>query len=986
LPRQATPPPWLQPGAQAWLWERVKASWEIAPDIPKPPPQLWAVIWLLGGIGVASTVWSVYWGIQMLSLFSDGEFGVDLGVFVFGVLAVPFCFGLGSIYVARRLQACDRVARVLAVILCVSAAVAFLLTGDRDATLVLVALSCLGVAGVLTFDPATKDHFTGPWAVYTAEPTPVVASRILLVIVGYCMFLVGIMFLPLAALDGKLVLYGLFEIGIAVVLFWQSRRLAHGDPSARVIVTVLALVYAILSLFAGHGEPGVILPVSLALGVVALLWIPQSSRTYFDALPRPPQPALAAVERAIGGMVAALIPVAGATAGEAETFLPPRTEEREQEPLPSPSVVTPLDPLVPARVVPAAPISWSTMLSGPTSVSALVPEESRLEEAEEQEARAGEVEAEEAQAETQATDAEEEAEMEDDEAGEDEEGGHERGEGEGEAGEVAVAHGTPPVGGDDMSQAAGDELASSGEIGQETPAGRGLPESSALPTERQRLTSPGGGVPITVPTLSGSGRGFSGVVALITAAILMLDFFLPPAYSTYGGTKPWWTISFIHIDYLSLQVAGQVHNYPPILWWMSAAIALAAVALVASMITLASGGNRGAKLLIASAVGSAAAALISAEVGDPHAGLGIGCWGALAAGVVVVLAGLASFQESHGAGTSSGRSLSVLASLGSAAILIAAIAVMQNNSPSYNAYTGGGSGNTSLSTTTSTYTTTTVAPLQAEQLNDTYNFTETEVGGYTFSGWLSLGAPEVFQNGITEGNLTAGSACSINPQTDAVVPGFLTVNNTTQNFSAIGGVELQWSSGAIGGVEVGYTGGAQCEGEDSGGGSNSFGIESTDAEPDGQGASGDFFIVIPDYYSPANPHGNTSLLVGVDLDLINLVDSSHNLDIVPQTVSGPGSTSNGLYIPVDAAAQASPAAQSGQTFQIIQDDTGVMDSPSTSGGLVATLNEGANISVLCTTQGDEINNDSLWDKIASPAGYVADAYVNTNAGAGIPTC
>ena len=544
---------------------------------------------------------------------------------------------------------------------------------------------------------------------------------------------------------------------------------------------------------------------------------------------------------------------------------------------------------------------------------------------------------------------------------------------------------TTPVRAHDMSNASGEEFDSPVQAGQRTLVGSDRQDAFSPVADRQWPTSPGGYVPITSPPLSGGASGgsgrFSGAVAFAAAAVLALDFFLPPAYSTYGGTKLLWTLGFVHVDYLSLQFAGEMHNYPPVLWWMSAAIVLAAIALLASLTTFVSGGQKGAKVMVAAAVASVAAAFISAEVGNPHAGVGIGCWGALAAGVVVVIAGLGVFQGSQGASTTSGRRLSVLASLGAAAVLIAAIPVMQNSSPSYNAYTGGGSG------TDSPPTTPTVPSLPAGQLINTYSFTETEAGGYTFSGSLSLGAPEVFRNGITEGNLTAGSACTINSQTDAVIPGVLTVDNTTQSFSAIGGAEFQWNSGAIGGVEIGYTDGAQCEGENSGGSSNSFGIESTDPEPDGEGATGDLFIVIPDYYSPADPNGDSSLLVNVDLQLVDLVDSTHNLDIAPQTVSGPGSSSsNGLYIPIDAAAQAAPAGETGQTFQIIRDDTPVMDSPSSSGDQVGTLEDGASISVLCTTQGDEINSDSLWDKIASPAGYVADAYVNTDAGAGIPTC
>lgn len=289
------------------FWARVRASWEVPSGAPAPPTQLWAVIGMLGLIGIGSVGWSIYWAAKAFDLFSLGRFGVAVGVFVLGVLAIPLTFGLGCIYLARRLQATDRVARVLTVVLCLSAASAFVLSGARDLELVLVALVCTCVAMMLLADPATKNHFTArPDAVWGSEPSPVVASRVLIVIVGCCIFLVGAMLLPLSEIDGRLFVYGLLDIGIATLIFWLSRRLSRGDPGARVLVTGLAFAYAALSLVVGHGEPGVILPVGLALGTVGLLWLPRSSRVYFASLPRPSQPAVAAAERVIEGLISSL--------------------------------------------------------------------------------------------------------------------------------------------------------------------------------------------------------------------------------------------------------------------------------------------------------------------------------------------------------------------------------------------------------------------------------------------------------------------------------------------------------------------------------------------------------------------------------------------------------------------------------------------------------------------------------------------------------
>jgi hypothetical protein len=283
--------------------KQVKSSWQIPAGTPSPPGRLWAIIGALAVVGGLTVIWSCYWGIKALSVAGDGQLETLLVLFVLVVLAIPFSFGLGCVYLARRLQQGDRVARVLTVIVCVSAALAFLLSSVRDVVLVLVALACLVIAALLTVDPVVRGHFTGPRSGHADEPTPVVAARVLVTVVGCCIFLVGVIFLPLADLDGILALIGIIYIAIAVGLFYLSRALSRGSAAARVVVTLLALPYLIFSLLAGHGQPGVILPVGLALSTVGLLWLPASSRAYYATRPRPAQPWLAQVERGLDAAV-----------------------------------------------------------------------------------------------------------------------------------------------------------------------------------------------------------------------------------------------------------------------------------------------------------------------------------------------------------------------------------------------------------------------------------------------------------------------------------------------------------------------------------------------------------------------------------------------------------------------------------------------------------------------------------------------------------
>lgn len=286
------------------------------------PSRLWIVISLLGLVGLVIVVPSLLLLVDSLTLFSFGNgFDTAFGVFVVALLLVPLVFGLGCLYLARRIQQGDRVARVLAIALCLSGGAACLLTGARDLGWVLAGLLALGVPAMLGLDPVVRRHFTGDEARHGAEPSAVVAARVLMVVVAGGMLLVGVLFLPLAVYEPSLAVYGVVDIAVSLGVIYLSRRMAAGDATARVLATVLAFVYLVDAIVAGHGEPGVILPVALALCVIGLLWLPASSRRYFAGLPRPGQPLLATVERVVDSAIAgAVTSIRGAAAdGESTT-------------------------------------------------------------------------------------------------------------------------------------------------------------------------------------------------------------------------------------------------------------------------------------------------------------------------------------------------------------------------------------------------------------------------------------------------------------------------------------------------------------------------------------------------------------------------------------------------------------------------------------------------------------------------------------------
>jgi hypothetical protein len=209
----------------------------------------------------------------------------------------------------------------------------------------------------------------------------------------------------------------------------------------------------------------------------------------------------------------------------------------------------------------------------------------------------------------------------------------------------------------------------------------------------------------------------------------------------------------------------------------------------------------------------------------------------------------------------------------------------------------------------------------ASQLASQYNFTESESGGYSFAGVLSLGAPEKFVRGLSEDGFTAGTACSINQNVDAVIPGQLTVTNTTPDFNSYPGVALRWDDTTMS-VEANFSGGAQCEDN------QSLSADSTTADAPGQGFTLDFFVVLHNYYSPDNPNGDLASIAQVQLQITPTTDSDTGNSINPQTLSGPkASVSGGFYIPVDASAVVT--APTPNVTPVTSASPGATSSPST---------------------------------------------------------
>lgn len=143
----------------------------------------------------------------------------------------------------------------------------------------------------------------------------------------------------------------------------------------------------------------------------------------------------------------------------------------------------------------------------------------------------------------------------------------------------------------------------------------------------------------------------------------------------------------------------------------------------------------------------------------------------------------------------------------------------------------------------------------------TYNWDTEDGNGYTLAGELNMGGPVRLDDypGIahpSDPSLVAGSACNINPQTDAVVPLWITLTQTTSGFDA----PVQQSFG-----QMGYYSAVESSGHCRESGqsvSNGAFLISSNEEPLAEGETVNFnaFLVIRDYYSPDYPDGDTSRL------------------------------------------------------------------------------------------------------------------------------
>jgi hypothetical protein len=158
-------------------------------------------------------------------------------------------------------------------------------------------------------------------------------------------------------------------------------------------------------------------------------------------------------------------------------------------------------------------------------------------------------------------------------------------------------------------------------------------------------------------------------------------------------------------------------------------------------------------------------------------------------------------------------------------------------------------------------------PVPSGAITHEWNFTMTRAGGYVVNGVVGLGDPEHYQAGLTNGDDTAGSACTVDPQADAVIPMTIRLTNATTGFSTDVAVTVGLAAQSGGGLpltaEIHYTDGSQCSGQSSG--SAGVELQSSQLVVPGGSTLGNGFLVIAGYYTPNYPTGDSAALADTEL-------------------------------------------------------------------------------------------------------------------------
>lgn len=316
------------------------------------PAALAIALGLMSMAGLALLIASAISVPTVFGLLTGGDDLWGLGLLVLSTMAVAAAMGLTLLVLAARMASADRVARGVSFVSLTAVTAAALLGQDRDLASVVVGLGCLGTLGLLTLPPSVNAFFRDSPA-HGSEAVSVVVARTLVAFWGTFVIFGGVLLVPLGGLDGRLTGIGAAITALGIAAIGANRALKTGHPLARIFVTMGAVAYALLLVFLDRWEASLLVPLTLAGGVIGFLWLPEDARAHFNAnrgtaartsdgsrAPAPPQPQAPGALHQIGGPQPAVPRLPPTSVGNGMGATAPAPAQWRQPTTPQPSRAT----------------------------------------------------------------------------------------------------------------------------------------------------------------------------------------------------------------------------------------------------------------------------------------------------------------------------------------------------------------------------------------------------------------------------------------------------------------------------------------------------------------------------------------------------------------------------------------------------------------------------------------------------------------------
>ena len=221
-----------------------------------------------------------------LRLFESGyALGFRIALFFLMILLLVAAIGAALLAVAWLLYLGRRVGRGLAYVVAGDVFVTIVLSDSRTTGQVVAAVACAVGVAILMFSPAVRDVFTGAAARDSDQPTSIVIARVLVVVVGYFLLLIAVLYFLAASIDSKYTVLGVLLVSLGVAAWLGARKLSFRDAQARMWLSLGAGAGIVLMLALGQRSTGLLEPIGLLAAIPVCLWLTPDARAWFGDEP-----------------------------------------------------------------------------------------------------------------------------------------------------------------------------------------------------------------------------------------------------------------------------------------------------------------------------------------------------------------------------------------------------------------------------------------------------------------------------------------------------------------------------------------------------------------------------------------------------------------------------------------------------------------------------------------------------------------------------